>query len=103
MAAVKWLNREKGMTVVLITHHMDEAAEAGRVIVMSDGQIAMDGPPRDIFSKVEEIKALSLAVPQTIELAFRLNREAGAALPLNRMEVGECAALIMDYLGEAQR
>ncbi len=94
------LNREKGITIVLITHHMDEAALAGRVIVMSDGRIEMDGTPRDVFSQVERVRGMSLAVPQTIELIYDINRETGAALPLTELTVDECAALVMRYIGE---
>ena len=78
------LNRERGMTVVLITHHMAEAEEADRVIVMNDGEAAMDGTPREIFAQVEWLHELGLAAPDTVELMQRLNRQgegssAGAA------------------------
>ena len=76
------LNRERGITVVHITHHMSEAEDADRVIVMNDGVVAMDGAPREIFSRVEELQALGLAAPDTVELLRRLNRH-GMDLPLS--------------------
>ena len=74
------LNRERGITVVHITHHMSEAEDADRVIVMNDGVVAMDGAPREIFSRVEELQALGLAAPDTVELLRRLNRELGMSI-----------------------
>ncbi len=100
MAAIHRLNRETGVTVVLITHHMDEAASAQRVIVMKQGRVALDGTPREVFSQVEQMQTLSLAVPQTVELLYALNRQ-GAALSLEALSVEECADEIMKYL-EAQ-
>ena len=97
MATIHALNQSEGMTVVLITHHMDEAAQAGRVIVMSDGAIALDGPPQEVFSQVETVKSLSLAVPQTVEIAHLLN-EHGAQLPLDCLSVDECAMALAQYL-----
>ena len=73
------LNRENGITVVWITHFMEEAAQADRVVVLSDGQLVMDGTPRQVFSQVEQIKALGLDVPPMTELALRL-REQGMPL-----------------------
>ncbi|MBQ7897366.1 MAG: energy-coupling factor transporter ATPase [Clostridia bacterium] len=72
--------RQDGMTVVLITHYMNEAVYADRVIVMNDGNVEMDAPPRQIFSKVERLKEIGLDVPQVTELIFKL-REAGYSLP----------------------
>mgnify|MGYP005757418703 FL=1 len=74
------LNRAEGITVLLITHYMEEAVNADRVIVMDDGRIVMDGEPREIFSRVRELKSHGLDVPQVTELAFAL-REAGMPLP----------------------
>ena len=68
------LNRNEGMTVVLITHYMEEAADADRVVVMNDGGIIADGSPRDVFCEVEKLKAVGLDVPQTTELLFRLQK-----------------------------
>lgn len=69
------LNKEEGKTVVHITHFMDEATEADRIIVMDEGQIKMQGKPREIFSRVEELNALGLDVPQMTELSYELNKE----------------------------
>ena len=80
LATVRKLNREKGMTVVWITHFMEEAAQADRLIVMNDGSVALEGTPRQVFSRVEEIKALGLDVPPMAELAQTL-RDRGLPLP----------------------
>ena len=97
MSAVLKLNREKGITVVLITHHMDEAAMAQRVIVMSRGRVALEGTPKEVFSKVDEIKSLSLLPPQTVELLWRLDKK-GYSLPLDRLSVSECADTLEAFL-----
>lgn len=95
------LNRERGITVVHITHHMSEAEDADRVIVMNDGVVAMDGAPREIFSRVEELQALGLAAPDTVELLRRLNRH-GMYLPLTAITVDECARAIFQALHGAE-
>ena len=95
------LNRERGITVVHITHHMSEAEDADRVIVMNDGVVAMDGAPREIFSRVEELQALGLAAPDTVELLRRLNRH-GMDLPLTTITVDECARAIFQALHGAE-
>ena len=95
------LNRERGITVVHITHHMSEAEDADRVIVMNDGVVAMDGAPREIFSRVEELQALGLATPDTVELLRRLNRH-GMNLPLTAITVDECARAIFQALHGAE-
>ncbi len=69
------LNRKEGITVLLITHYMEEAIEADRVIVMDDGHVVMDGVPREIFSRVKELKHYRLDVPQVTELAYELKQE----------------------------
>lgn len=97
MAAIQRLNRSMGVTVVLITHHMDEAAAAQRVIVMKQGRVALDGTPRQIFSQVERMRELSLSVPQTVELLYTLDRD-GAVLSLEALSVDECADEILKYL-----
>ena len=84
------LNREKGITVVLITHHMNEAEDADRVIVMDDGKVAMDGTPQEIFTRVEELRNLGLTVPDTVDLLDRLRRD-GLELPLDALTVDACA------------
>ena len=95
MAAVRKLNRETGMTVVLITHHMDEAAQADRVIVMKGGKVALDGTPKQVFSQVERMEELSLTAPQTVLLL----RELDPTLDLQALSVEECADQILKYLG----
>ena len=95
MAAVRKLNRETGMTVVLITHHMDEAAQADRVIVMQGGKVALDGTPKQVFSQVERMEELSLTAPQTVLLL----RELDPTLDLQALSVEECADQILKYLG----
>lgn len=97
MAAIQRLNRSMGVTVVLITHHMDEAAAAQRVIVMKQGRVALDGTPRQIFSQVERMRELSLSVPQTVELLYALDRD-GSGLSLEALSVEECADEILKYL-----
>ena len=95
------LNRQRGITVVHITHHMSEAEDADRVIVMNDGVVAMDGTPRDIFSQVEELRSLGLAAPDTVELLHRLNGH-GMSLPLTAITVDECARAIFQALHGAE-
>ena len=99
METVKRLNRENGVTVVLITHHMDEAAQADRLIVMSDGKIIADGPPRRVFQNVEELKAAGLTVPETVELLHALRKE-GLDLPLDALTDEECAQAIYALLSK---
>ena len=90
MEIVSDLNRRLGITVVLITHHMDEAARAQRVVVLDHGEIAADGPPRSVFSQVELLHRLGLSAPETVELCWRL-RELGDEVPLDTLTVEECA------------
>ena len=71
---IKELNKEYGITIVLITHYMEEAVEADRIIVMDDGKVLMEGKPRDVFSKVREMKKIGLDVPQVTELAYELKK-----------------------------
>ena len=87
------LNRERGMTVVLITHYMEEAARADRVVVMDDGRILMQGTPREVFSRVEELRAVELDVPQPTELCWELRRR-GIPLPDGVLTAEECAQAI---------
>ena len=94
---VSRLNREKGITVVLITHHMDEAARADRVVVLHRGKIAADGTPKQVFSQVELLHNLGLAAPETVELCNELNRE-GFDLPLDALSVEECADTICQLI-----
>ena len=90
METVGRLNREKGITVVLITHHMDEAAQAERVIVLHKGNVAADGNPREVFSQVELLHNIGLAAPDTVELCYALNKE-GFSLPLDALDIENCA------------
>ena len=97
---VRRLNRERGITVVLITHHMAEAESADRVIVMNDGQVAMDGAPHDVFAQVDRLHELGLAAPDTVELLYEL-RSRGIDVPLDAMTVEECAdAICRAFSGE---
>lgn len=90
METVTRLNAEKGITVVLITHHMDEAARAQRVVVLHKGGIVADGTPRQVFSQVELLHDIGLAAPETVELCYELSRN-GFDLPLDRLDIEECA------------
>ena len=96
LSTVEALRREKGMTVVLITHHMSECIGADRLIVMSGGRVALDGTPKEVFSQVEAMRAEGLAVPETTELLYGL-REAGWDLPLDALSVSECADAIAEF------
>ena len=87
---VERLNREEGMTVVLITHHMDEATHAGRVVAMNDGKIVADGTPAEVFSQVELLRSVGLSVPETTELLYAL-RADGFDLPLDALSIDQCA------------
>lgn len=99
--AVRELRRSSGMTVVLITHHMEECIHADRLIVMSEGRIAMDGSPRDVFSRVEALRDLGLTAPETVSLLYSLRAE-GWPLPLDALRVEDCAAAIAAYLRRPQ-
>ena len=92
---VRKLNKDKGITVVLITHHMDEAAKAHRVVVLHKGKIAADGTPKEVFSQVELLHSIGLAAPETVELCHELNKE-GFELSLDALSPEECAQLIFD-------
>jgi len=95
METVLRLNREKGITVILITHHMDEAAQAGRVVVLHQGQIAADGTPKEVFSQVDLLHRLGLAAPDTVELCWELDRK-GFRLPLDRLTIEECGQALYE-------
>ncbi len=96
---VEGLHREKDITVVLITHHMNEAEHADRVIVMNDGRVAMDGTPREVFSRAEELTAMGLAVPDTVAL-MRALRENGVDVATDTVTVEACADELMKAFGE---
>ena len=91
------LNKEKGITVVLITHHMDEAAKADRVVVLHKGKVAADGAPREVFAQVELLHDIGLAAPDTVELCWELNK-LGYELPLDHLEPEECAQALRDWI-----
>lgn len=97
MDTVMKLNKELGITVILITHYMDEAVKADRVVVMDGGRIAMDGTPKEVFRNVEKMKKLGLDVPQATELAYRL-RKKGFKLPDDILDENECAEAILKIL-----
>ena len=97
METIRALNQNKDITVVLITHHMDEAAQAQRVVVFHKGKVALDGAPREVFTHVEELHELGLAAPETVELCWELNKE-GFNLPLERLNAEECAQTLYEVL-----
>lgn len=101
ISTIKLLNRERKMTVVLITHYMDEAAQADRTVVIDNGKIVMDDVPKNVFKHVEELKGLGLDVPQVTELAYEL-RKAGIDIREDILTVDECALELGRLLGGAK-
>ena len=99
MRTIKELNRTKGVTVVIITHHMDEAAQADRLVVMAKGKVVADGTPKDVFQNVEHLKAVGLTVPETTELLWQLRKE-GLDVPLDALSDEECAQVLCNLLGK---
>ena len=97
MQTIAQLNREKGITVILITHHMDEAAMAQRVIVLHKGKVAADGCPKEVFSQVDMLHRIGLAAPESVELCWQLNQE-GFNLPLDKLNPEECAQILYETL-----
>ena len=97
METISRLNQEKDITVVLITHHMDEAAQAQRVVVLHKGKVALDGDPREVFAQVDTLHSIGLAAPETVELCWELNKE-GFDLPLERLNAEECAQTLYEEL-----
>ena len=93
------LNKEKGITVELITHHMDEAAKADRVVVLHKGKVSADGKPEEVFSQVELLHSIGLAAPESVELCWELNKE-GFDLPLDKLDPEKCAQTLRDWLME---
>lgn len=98
---VKMLNKTRKMTVVLITHYMDEAAQADRVIVVEKGKIVMDDVPKKVFSQVEKLKKIGLDVPQVTELAYELGK-MGINIKNDVLTVDECAEELLKVLGGRQ-
>ena len=99
LSTVHQLNREKGITVVLITHHMSEAEAADRVIVMDGGRVAMDGTPKEVFAQVDQLRSMGLTAPDTVDVLYRL-RENGWNVPLDALTVEECADTIVEALSK---
>lgn len=97
LATIETLHRDMGITVVLITHHMDEAILADRVVVMNEGRVAMDGTPTQVFTRVEELEEMGLTVPDTVQLLHRL-RAAGYDVPLDALDVESCADAVFGAL-----
>ena len=97
LRTIKELNRSSGVTVVLITHHMDAAAQADRLVVMTKGKVIADGAPKEVFQDVEGLKAVGLTVPHTTELLWQLRQE-GFDVPLDALSDEECAQVLFDLL-----
>ena len=99
LRTIKQLNRTSGVTVVLITHHMDEAAQADRLVVMAKGKVIADGEPKQVFQDVEGLKAVGLTVPHTTELLWQLRQE-GLDIPLDALSDEECAQALYELLSK---
>ena len=95
------LNRQEGITVILVTHHMEECIGADRLLIMSEGRVIMDGSPRELFPRVEEMEAAHLGVPDTTQLLYALNR-AGCSLPLEAITTEECARALFSAFGHKE-
>ncbi|MBE7031808.1 MAG: ATP-binding cassette domain-containing protein, partial [Ruminococcaceae bacterium] len=101
METVKKLNKNEGMTVVMITHFMEEAAQADRVVVIDHGRIMMEGTPKEVFSKVDEIKKIGLDVPQATELVHILNK-SGFDFESGILTADECVDAVMKVYNNAK-
>ncbi len=99
IATMERLNREENITVLHITHYMEEAARAKRVIVINDGSVLMDGTPREIFSRVDELRAVGLDVPQPTELLYELQK-VGLSLPSGVTSVEACIEALLSFFGK---
>ena len=97
LETIRKLNETQGVAVVLITHHMDEAAQAGRLVVMAKGRVIADGPPKEVFQKVEELRAVGLTVPETVSLLWELKQE-GLDVPLDALSDEACAQALYQLL-----
>ena len=97
MSTLLELKRKFGITLVLITHHMDEAAQADRLVVMHDGHIVADGVPSEVFQNVEYLRSLGLEVPETVGLMYEL-RKNGVTVPLDTLDANSCAAALAELL-----
>ena len=98
ISTIERLNREMGITVVLITHHMTEAIRAQRVIVMDAGRILADGTPKEVFPQVELLESVGLTVPATTKVLYALN-QSGFDLPLDALSTEECAQVLLAAIG----
>ena len=94
---VRRLNQEKKITVILITHHMDEAAQAQRVVVLHKGDVVLDGAPSKVFSQVQKLHEIGLAAPDTVELCWELNKK-GFNISLEQLNAEECAQTLYEYM-----
>ena len=101
VSIVEKLSREQNITVILITHHMDEAVCADRVIAMDDGKIIADGAPKDVFTKIDLLQSVGLTAPQTTLLLKALDDD-GCALPLDALSVDECAQVLFRQISQAK-
>lgn len=99
LSTIARLNREFGITVILITHHMDEAAQADRLVVMTEGEIIADGAPREVFQDVAGLERAGLTAPDTVCLLYQLQKE-GFAVPLDALSDEECALVLQGLLTE---
>ena len=97
MQTIHYLNKNMGITVVSITHYMEEAAKADRVLVMSKGKVVLEGTPKEVFSQTEKVRSLHLDVPQAAELRDELVK-AGIDLPEGIIDTGECAQALYELL-----
>lgn len=97
MNTIHMLNQEYGITIVLITHYMEEAAQANRVVVMDDGKVVLDNTPKEVFSHVETLKKIGLDVPQVTELAYRL-QQAGCPVDVHMISEEACVAALTKLL-----
>ena len=102
MSTIKKLNKKMGITIIMITHYMDEAAMAGRVLVLDGGRIALDGAPEEVFEKEELLRSFGLDVPQCTALVHKLRR-AGIELSGDCVTPETCAALIAEALGKERK
>lgn len=98
MNTILRLNREEGITVILITHYMNEAVKADRVMVMRNGEIYLEGRPKEVFCETEKLWNAGLEVPQSVELIYKLNKEMGLDIPLGVYDFDTCAGLIEQNL-----
>ena len=102
MATIRKMNRGQGITIVLITHYMDEAAQCDRIVVMDKGSVVLDDTPRTVFSHVEQVKEIGLDVPQVTELAWELRR-AGCDIPQEIITEEECVEAIKKLFAHKSR